>query len=69
MKHNFEIFKKHMNVSCETFEKLVVYSNLLCSWQKKMNLVSNKSIQEAEIRHFLDSAQLFSFCKKINYKL
>ena len=66
MKHNFEIFKKHMNVSCETFEKLVVYSNLLCSWQKKMNLVSNKSIQEAEIRHFLDSAQLFSFCKKIN---
>ena len=31
-----------------------------------MNLVSNKSVHNAEIRHFLDSAQLYKFCKNIN---
>ena len=63
MKHKFAIFKKYINVSCETLEKLIIYSELLCFWQKKMNLISNNSLQDAEIRHFLDSAQLFVFCK------
>ena len=66
MKHNFSIFKKHINVSCETLERLVIYSELLCFWQKKMNLVSNNSLQDLEIRHFLDSAQLYVFCKNLN---
>ena len=66
MKHSFSIFKNHINVSCETLEKLVIYSELLCFWQKKMNLVSNNSLQDAEIRHFLDSAQLYIFCKNLN---
>ena len=65
MKHNFSIFKNYMNVSCETLEKLVIYSKLLCFWQKKMNLVSNNSLKDAEIRHFLDSAQLYFFCKNL----
>mgnify|MGYP001238644898 FL=1 len=65
MKHSFSIFKNHINVSCETLEKLVIYSELLCFWQKKMNLVSNNSLQDAEIRHFLDSAQLYVFCKNL----
>ncbi len=69
MKHKFNIFKKHINVSCETLEKLVIYSELLCFWQKKMNLVSNNSLQDAEIRHFLDSAQLYVFCKNLNGNL
>jgi len=63
MKQKFDIFKKHINVSCETLEKLIIYYELLCSWQKKMNLVSYNSLQYAEIRHFLDSAQLYVFCK------
>ena len=66
MKHNFSTFKKYINVSCETLEKLVIYSELLYYWQKKMNLVSNNSMQNAEIRHFLDSAQLYLFCKNLN---
>ena len=31
-----------------------------------MNLVSNNSLFEAEIRHFLDSAQLYHFCRRFN---
>lgn len=66
MNHNFSIFKKHINVSHETLEKLGIYSKLLFFWQKKMNLVSNNSLQDLEIRHFLDSAQLYAFCKNLN---
>ena len=66
MKHKFAIFKKYINVSCETLEKLIIYFELLCFWQKKMNLISNNSLQDAEIRHFLDSAQLYVFCKNLS---
>ena len=59
MPKNFSILKKHINVSHETLEKLVVYFDLLNIWQKKMNLISNNSLQNAETRHFLDSAQLY----------
>ena len=31
-----------------------------------MNLVSNSSLYNAETRHFLDSAQLFDYCKNLN---
>ena len=40
MKEKFSRFKKHINVSHETLEKLVIYFDLLNVWQKKMNLVS-----------------------------
>ena len=66
MKESFSILKKHINVSHETLEKLVIYFDLLSFWQKKMNLVSNSSLQYAETRHFLDSAQLYVFCKNLN---
>ena len=62
---NFVILKKHINVSCETLEKLEIYFELLSFWQKKMNLVSNSSLQNSETRHFLDSAQLYPFCKNL----
>ena len=39
MKEKFSILKKHINVSHETLEKLVIYFDLLNVWQKKMNLV------------------------------
>ena len=41
MKEKFSLLKKHINVSHETLEKLVIYFDLLNVWQKKMNLVSN----------------------------
>ena len=66
MKEKFSRLKKHINVSHETLEKLVIYFDLLNVWQKKMNLVSNNSLENAETRHFLDSAQLYSFCKNLN---
>ena len=66
MKQKFSLFKKHINVSHETLEKLVIYFDLLNVWQKKMNLVSNNSLENAETRHFLDSAQLYIFCKNLN---
>ena len=66
MKEKFSNLKKHINVSHETLEKLVIYFDLLNVWQKKMNLVSNNSLENAETRHFLDSAQLYIFCKNLN---
>ncbi len=66
MNGNFSNLKKHINVSHETLEKLVIYFDLLNVWQKKMNLVSNNSLEKAETRHFLDSAQLYTFCKNLN---
>ena len=66
MQINFNNLKKSIDVSCETLEKLIIYSELLHLWQKKMNLVSNNSLIEAENRHFIDSAQLYKFCNKIN---
>ena len=65
MNEKFYIFKKHINVSHETLEKLVIYFDLLTFCQKKMNLVSNNSLLNAETRHFLDSAQLYVFCKNL----
>ena len=52
------------NVSHETYEKLLIYYELLCKWQERMNLVSRKSLSDAFSRHFLDSAQLHKFCCK-----
>lgn len=66
MTEKFSNLKKYINVSHETLERLVIYFDLLNIWQKKMNLVSNNSLKNAEIRHFLDSAQLYIFCKNLN---
>ena len=66
MKDRFSTLKKHIDVSHETLEKLVIYLDLLNIWQRKMNLVSKNSLEDAETRHFLDSAQLYIFCKNLN---
>lgn len=39
-------------------EKLGIYNALLRKWQKAVNLVSPATLDEAPVRHFLDSAQL-----------
>lgn len=48
-------------VSRETQEKLETYHALLLKWQKAINLVSPKTLDEAWIRHFADSAQLSQY--------
>lgn len=45
-------------VSRETWDRLVLYRDLLIKWQNAFNLVSPKSLPEAWERHFEDSAQL-----------
>ncbi len=53
----------HLNdfVSRELIEK---YKHLVLKWNKKINLISPKSVNDIEIRHFLDSAQLLKLIKK-----
>ena len=52
------------NVSHETIDQLKVYHSLLVEWQAKFNLVSKSSLEDAWVRHFEDSVQLFSFVPK-----
>ncbi|HYG84692.1 MAG TPA: 16S rRNA (guanine(527)-N(7))-methyltransferase RsmG [Azospirillum sp.] len=52
-------FQKATNVSRETLERLAVYESLLAKWQKTINLVGPKTLNDTWGRHFLDSAQLF----------
>lgn len=47
-----------LNVSRESLEKLQQYQVLLFKWQKAINLVSPKTLQESGVRHFADSVQL-----------
>jgi 16S rRNA (guanine527-N7)-methyltransferase len=52
-------FQAATNVSRETLRRLELYAHLLQTWQKKTNLVSDRSLKDLWRRHFLDSAQLF----------
>ncbi len=54
-------FMDTFDVSRETFELLKVYESSLVEWQKKFNLVSNSSLADGWVRHFVDSAQLFQY--------
>ena len=58
-------FCSHVFVSRETYEKFCIFHKILIKWQKSINLISKNSIKNIWERHFLDSAQLFSFVKDI----
>jgi len=47
------------NVSRETLQALADYLALLAKWQTKINLVSASTLEDAWIRHVVDSAQLW----------
>ncbi|PCI55457.1 MAG: 16S rRNA (guanine(527)-N(7))-methyltransferase RsmG [Alphaproteobacteria bacterium] len=51
-------FKQVVDISDEMFAKIEIYHALLLKWNKAINLVSAKSIEQAWHRHFIDSAQL-----------
>lgn len=53
------LIKQHVDVSRETEDRLVTYVNLLQKWQRKINLVSSKTLDQVWMRHILDSAQIF----------
>lgn len=55
-----EEFARAYNVSRETISRLQIYHDLLVKWQKAINLVSPKTLEDVWARHFEDSAQLTS---------
>lgn len=57
-------FQKATNVSRETLDKFICYSELLVKWQKSINLVSNSSLSDMWRRHFYDSAQLMDHIER-----
>lgn len=48
-----------LDVSRETFDRLILYADLVRKWNPRINLVSRKSLDDMWQRHFVDSAQLF----------
>lgn len=50
-----------IDVPRESLERLEQYQALLFKWQKAINLVSPKTLQESGVRHFADSAQLAQY--------
>ncbi|MEM8751659.1 MAG: 16S rRNA (guanine(527)-N(7))-methyltransferase RsmG [Pseudomonadota bacterium] len=48
-------------VSRETLERLEAYAAILARWNRKINLVSPRSIPDLWSRHIVDSAQLAAF--------
>ncbi|MEM7440945.1 MAG: 16S rRNA (guanine(527)-N(7))-methyltransferase RsmG [Pseudomonadota bacterium] len=51
----------NFNVSRETSERLEIFQSLLTKWNKKINLIGKNTLPVAAVRHFLDSAQLWSY--------
>ncbi len=56
----FDFFQAEdlLNVSRETFDRFVIYHDLLVRWQKIKNLVSPSSLGQIWTRHFADSTQI-----------
>lgn len=54
-------FSKQLDVSRETMTRLTRYVSLLTKWNRSINLVSAKSLEDVWRRHILDSAQLILY--------
>lgn len=60
-------FISRCDVSRETLDMLEIYAELLKSWNRKINLVSPKTLDNLWTRHFLDSAQVFSHSGPVSH--
>ncbi len=56
-----EGFAEKINVSRETLERLECYLDLLKRWQRAINLVGPRTLDDPWRRHLLDSAQLANY--------
>lgn len=54
-------FQKLFDVPAEMFESIETYHALLLKWNKAINLVSPKTLNESWHRHIIDSAQVEKF--------
>ena len=61
----YDEFSSHVFVSRETYEKLCVFHEVLFKWQNAINLISKSTIKSIWERHFLDSAQLYTFVRSV----
>ena len=52
-------FQKAANVSRETLERLHAFADLLRKWNRRINLVSRRGLDDLWRRHMLDSIQLY----------
>ncbi|UWR30032.1 16S rRNA (guanine(527)-N(7))-methyltransferase RsmG [Sulfitobacter sp. W002] len=52
-----------LNVSRETFDKLIAFAELVRKWNLKINLVSKNSLDDLWQRHILDSVQVFELAE------
>ncbi|MDC1375776.1 16S rRNA (guanine(527)-N(7))-methyltransferase RsmG [bacterium] len=64
--NSYSSFCSHLYVSRETYEKFEIFYETLYKWQKSINLISNSTLDNIWVRHFLDSAQLYDFTKNIS---
>ena len=64
--NTYQGFCSHVFVSRETFEKLCIFHKTLVKWQNSINLISKDSKKNIWERHFLDSAQLYTFVRGVN---
>ena len=63
--NTYEEFCSYQHVSRETFKKFEIFVEVLLKWQKSVNLISNSTINTIWKRHFLDSAQLYTYSQDI----
>jgi 16S rRNA (guanine527-N7)-methyltransferase len=56
-----ESFRAAFGVSRETLGRLETYADMLRRWQKTINLVAPKTLDDVWHRHFADSAQLWGY--------
>jgi 16S rRNA (guanine527-N7)-methyltransferase len=49
-----------VNVSRETYDNLQRFSDLVCKWTAKINLISPSTIPDLWERHIVDSAQIYT---------
>ena len=63
--NTYEEFCSYQHVSRETFNKFEIFIEVLLKWQKSLNLISNSTINTIWKRHFLDSAQLYTYSQDI----
>ena len=64
MTDTLSVLRDKFDVSHETLSELWCFHDLLFKWQKRLNLISPKTINKIWDRHILDSAQLCSFIPK-----
>lgn len=54
-------FGRRFSLSDDGLRRFDIYERLLRKWQKTINLISGRTLDEVWRRHFWDSAQLFEF--------